>query len=80
MNTPGEALENDHLRSRGMVIDIPHPALGTVHQVGNPVKAPGATRDRHLPPPGMGEHTREVLRGEGCSDAEIDRLREEGVI
>lgn len=80
VNTPGEALENDHLRSRGMVIDIPHPALGTVHQVGNPVKAPGATRDRHLPPPGMGEHTREVLRGEGCSDAEIDRFREEGVI
>jgi len=30
--------------------------------------------------PGLGQHTDEILLGEGCSREEIDALRGEGVI
>ena len=48
--------------------------------VGSPVRIDGDRADSDLPPPGLGEHTNEVL-AEIVPDAlEIDRLRSTGVI
>jgi CoA:oxalate CoA-transferase len=66
--------------ARGMLVEMPHPELGTFKTTGLPVKlsmTPGRIARR---PPLHGEHTEEVLRGCGLSAPEIEQLREDGVI
>ena len=66
--------------AREMLVELPHPELGTFRTTGLPVKlssTPGRIARR---PPLHGEHTDEVLRGCGLSAREIERLREDGVI
>jgi len=43
-------------------------------------KMSGADPDASAPPPALGEHTDEVLRGLGCDDAEVARLRKIGAV
>jgi len=55
-------------------------ASGTLRVLGQPVTL-GRTPSRVAsPPPGRGEHTGEVLREFGFSEAEIGRLRRDKVI
>ena len=57
-----------------MVVEIDHPALGRLKSLGSPIKmseTPPAV-GRHVPR--LGEHTQEVLREAGFSDAEITLL------
>ena len=75
-----QAMEHPQVRHRQMVVELPHPAMGTVRLLGLPVKlseTPGAIR---LAPPLLGQHTDEVLREIGVTGDELRRLRERGVI
>ncbi len=75
-----EALDHPQVRHRQMVVEREHPTLGTVRLLGLPVKfseTPGAVF--RVPPP-LGQHTDEVLRELGLADADLARLRAEGVI
>ncbi len=65
-----EALEDEHLRAREMVIDIPHDTLGKVRTLGNPIKLSRTPAIVHRPPPALGEHNAEVL---GAVDAGPDQ-------
>jgi formyl-CoA transferase/CoA:oxalate CoA-transferase len=81
IKTVEEVCNSAHLRARGMIVDLPHPAAGTVTVMGVPVRlhtTPGAVR---MPPPLLGEHTDRVLRRVlGLPRREIDQLREAGVV
>jgi glutaryl-CoA transferase len=63
-----------------MTVEVEHPALGALRQVGMPLRfgaTPGAIR---TPPPLLGEHTDEIL-GEAGYDAEaVAMLRATGVV
>jgi crotonobetainyl-CoA:carnitine CoA-transferase CaiB-like acyl-CoA transferase len=48
--------------------------------VGSPVRLDGARADSDLPPPGLGEHTDEVLTSIGIEPDEAARLRSHAVI
>ena len=66
--------------ARQMLVELPHPVLGTFKTTGLPVKlsaTPGAITRR---PPLLGEHTHEVLREHGVSDAELAALEAQHVI
>jgi crotonobetainyl-CoA:carnitine CoA-transferase CaiB-like acyl-CoA transferase len=66
--------------AREMVVETTHPIAGPVKTIGLPVKfseTPGAVR---RPAPLFGQHTREVLRDHGFSDAEIDQMAAQGAI
>jgi CoA:oxalate CoA-transferase len=66
--------------ARRMLVELPHPEVGTFRTTGLPVKlshSPGRIERR---PPLLGEHSDEVLRECGLSDGEIARLRAERVI
>lgn len=70
------ALAAPELAERGTVIDIAHPA-GPLRLVGSPLGLGTST----LPPPLLGEHTRDVLAGVlGLGVAELDALEREGAI
>lgn len=81
VNDFSEAFEDPQIRAREMVFESEVPGVGPWTHVGNPLKMTGAPgRVDRLPPPGLGEHTEQVLREEGFTDPEISSLREDGVV
>jgi crotonobetainyl-CoA:carnitine CoA-transferase CaiB-like acyl-CoA transferase len=78
VNTVAQALEDEQVRAREMIIEVKHPELGTLREVASPVKTPGAIT-APAPAPRLGQHTGELLRElVGYDDARIARLREAG--
>jgi crotonobetainyl-CoA:carnitine CoA-transferase CaiB-like acyl-CoA transferase len=77
----GEMLEHPQTLARDMVVEVEHSRLGTVRALGAPVKLSGGatTATRHGAPL-LGEHTHEVLREAGITDAEIADLERAGVV
>jgi crotonobetainyl-CoA:carnitine CoA-transferase CaiB-like acyl-CoA transferase len=55
---------------------VPHPRAGELPLVASPV----GPAEPPLPPPLLGEHTREVLAELGYAEVEISALEREGVI
>jgi crotonobetainyl-CoA:carnitine CoA-transferase CaiB-like acyl-CoA transferase len=76
----GEALEHAQTRARGMVVDLVHPEAGPTRAIGCPVHLSSTPAEVRCPAPRLGEHTREVLREAGYSDAQVDVLVAEGVV
>jgi alpha-methylacyl-CoA racemase len=74
-----EALDSELVRARGMVTEVEQPELGTVRQLGNPVKLSRTPADPTRPAPALGEHTDEVLAEAGYSAEEIEAMKESGV-
>ncbi|MCI0828807.1 MAG: CoA transferase [Chloroflexi bacterium] len=70
-----EQVYNDpQVLARKMLVDLEDPDLGTIHNIGIPVKlsvTPGRIRTRA---PMLGEHSAEVLLERGFSQAEVDEL------
>ena len=61
VNTLAQALQDEQVRSRGMIIEVEHPALGTLREVASPIRTAG-TSDAPAPAPWLGQHTDEILR------------------
>jgi len=75
-----EVFDDPHVRARHMLVELEHPTLGKVQQVGIGAKlseTPGSVRSLA---PRRGEHTEEVLLQAGYGKEQIRRLREEGAI
>ncbi|HSE94758.1 MAG TPA: CoA transferase [Methylomirabilota bacterium] len=75
-----ELLVDPQALANGTLATVAHPTLGPVRLLGVPVRltdTPGAPPG---PPPGVGEHTDQVLTGAGYSRDEIARLRTAGVV
>jgi len=58
-----EALEHPQVGPREIVMAQQHPQIGTVETLAPVVRLSRTPADVRLPPPGLGEHTREVLAG-----------------
>ena len=57
----GEALESEHTRERGMVMEMQHPMEGPIRALGYPVKLSAIQQQLRYPPPRLGQHTDEIL-------------------
>ncbi len=75
INRVGQALADVQAQHRAMIRN-----MGGVPIVGSPVRIDGARADADLPPPALGEHTRELLDELGIAAVEIDRLKAAGVV
>lgn len=80
IHTLGEALSHPQVAARRLVVETEHPVLGTLKNVGHPVRFENADRTASRPPPLLGEHTEEILREAGYSPEDIRTLAERGVI
>ena len=75
INSYAEAFADPQAQARQMIVTTEHPVLGPTRVTGPAIKmsrTPPSVRGRA---PLLGEHTAEVLREAGFSDAEIDRIR-----
>jgi crotonobetainyl-CoA:carnitine CoA-transferase CaiB-like acyl-CoA transferase len=63
-----------------MVVDIEHPVLGRIWQVGPPFALSATPATVRTPPPLLGEHTDEILAEAGYSPDDIARLRAEEIV
>jgi crotonobetainyl-CoA:carnitine CoA-transferase CaiB-like acyl-CoA transferase len=79
VQTVSEVARDEHLLERESLAWVQNLDGEEVLAGGNPVRLSGAS-PRLDRPPGVGEHAKEVLEEAGFSDAEIDRLQEEGVV
>jgi crotonobetainyl-CoA:carnitine CoA-transferase CaiB-like acyl-CoA transferase len=81
VNDLGEALADEAVVARGLVVEHGLPDGAVVRGVATPVRLAGApgVPDR-LPPPDLGEHTTEVLGEVGLASEEVDALRGAGVV
>lgn len=81
INTVEDVFADPQALARGLVKTLPHPSLGTVACVANPIRFDGASMTAAEGPPMLGQHTRELLSQRlGLADAEIERLVRAGVV
>ena len=80
VNELDEVLADPHVLHRGMVVDVDHPKLGKVKQVGIGLKFSDTPGEIRCTAPLQGQHTDEILRGLGRSEDEIAKLKEMGAV
>jgi len=81
VNDFAEAFADPQLVHREMIVETEIPGAGIWNNVGNPIKLLGAPGqiDR-LPPPGLGEHTEEILAEIGVDEGSLSDLRSKGAV
>jgi benzylsuccinate CoA-transferase BbsF subunit len=79
--TVAEAAEHPHLKERGYIVELQHPALGRIRDLGAPFKLPESPGGPRQPAPRLGQHSAEVYRTlPGVTADELVILQQEGVI
>jgi crotonobetainyl-CoA:carnitine CoA-transferase CaiB-like acyl-CoA transferase len=69
------------VRHRDMLVEVEHPTAGIVRMAGIPVKFSVTPASVRLPPPLLGQHTKEVLSSWlGMNGLEIEQLKKKGAI
>ena len=61
VNNLEQAINDEQIQYRKMVVDVPHPEGGSVKVPGNPIKLSSITDEQFTSPPLLGEHTKEIL-------------------
>ncbi len=80
INDLADVFNDPQVLHREMLLDMPHPTLGSIKQTGLPIKFSGTPGALEKPPPLLGEHNHAILTALGYSDADIDRMSGTGVI
>ena len=62
INTFSQALSDEQVIHRNMVVEIEHPDGGKVKMPGNPVKLSYTNEDSYTPPPHLGKDTKQILQ------------------
>ena len=80
VNGYDDAFEDPAVQFLSPILEIDHPQAGRVRLLKHPIRyGAGEAELRHLPP-GIGEHTEDVLLEAGYSAAEIAHLRDVGAL
>ena len=81
INTIEKVFEEPQVQSRGMKIELPHAVAGKVPLVASPMKFSGTPIKHEVPPPALGQHTDEILKGVLKKNPdEISKLKAGGIV
>jgi crotonobetainyl-CoA:carnitine CoA-transferase CaiB-like acyl-CoA transferase len=81
INTFSQALADDQVLYRNMVVEVEHPDGGSVDMPGNPVKLSYTDEDSYSPPPHLGQDTKLILKNwAGYDNAKIESLIETKIV
>jgi crotonobetainyl-CoA:carnitine CoA-transferase CaiB-like acyl-CoA transferase len=80
LNTIEQMVEDEHVRARGFIVDLPHSKVGTIRATGSPARLSRTPVRLDHAGPLLGEHTEEVLTGLGVSSEEIAELERTEII
>ncbi|HVB78352.1 MAG TPA: CaiB/BaiF CoA-transferase family protein [Candidatus Binataceae bacterium] len=81
INTVADVFADPQVQARGLRLDLPHPAIGSVPSVANPIKYSATPISYRSAPPMLGADTDEILRDMlGLTPAEIARMRKAGIV
>ncbi len=78
LHTLGELSEHPHTTASGMKFGYTHPTLGKMQGVSQPLRFDGERTPLRRAPPMHGEHSLEILKELGYSDAEIAAMSAAG--
>ncbi len=71
VNEVDEAFNDPQLQAQDMILEVDHPVEGTIPQLGFPIKLSETPCEIRLPPPLLGEHTKEELEKIGYDAVEV---------
>ena len=81
INTLEQVFQEPQAVARGLRLEMAHPLAGKISLIRSPMRFSETPIEHKLPPPLLGEHTEEILRGMlGRSEEEIARLRSDGAV
>lgn len=80
INRVPETLSHPQHQARNFVVELEHPLLGVVRSLGNPIRYSETPLDYRLAPPLLGQHTAEILAELDYAAADVDALRQRGIV
>jgi crotonobetainyl-CoA:carnitine CoA-transferase CaiB-like acyl-CoA transferase len=79
LNALEDVIADRHLNATGFFSKVEHPSEGTLREMGVPSRWSESPPEIRRPAPRLGEHSAEILREAGYSEAEIDAMQASGV-
>lgn len=76
MHTFDSLLEDEHLAATGFFQEVDHPSVGRIRQMAVPTEWSDTVPQTYRPVPTAGEHSAEILKEAGYSDAQIASLQQ----
>jgi formyl-CoA transferase len=76
INDFAQVFADPQVAARELVVEIDHPALGPLRALGTPIKMSETPLNVRRRAPLLGEHTEQVLREAGFTEAEIETVRQ----
>lgn len=80
VNNYEEVARDPQVLHNGIIKEIEHPTAGVYKAVGAPFEMSKTPPEIRRPAPLLGQHTQEILHELGYTDAQVEELREQGVI
>ena len=81
INKFSDALNDEQVKHRNMIVEVEHPDGGFVKMPGNPVKMSYTNEESYSSPPHLGTNTREILKKwSNYQEDEIESLENEKII
>ena len=80
VNNLQQAVNDEQVLSRNMIVEVSHPNGGSTRMPGNPIKLSDTHEDTFSPPPTLGQHNDEVFSTLGLSPKDIEAMQKDGVI
>jgi crotonobetainyl-CoA:carnitine CoA-transferase CaiB-like acyl-CoA transferase len=75
-----QVFADPHVQKAGFVQQVDHPTIGPLDLLANPARLGASSATIALPPPLLGQHSREVLAELGLSSREIESLIGDGTV
>ena len=81
INSLEQVFAEPQAMARGLRMELAHPSAGKVALTRSPMRFSETPVQHEMPPPTLGQHTNEVLKELlGKSEAEVTRLRSDGIV